>query len=48
MPNWGIVIVIAAIFFGLKDSIQERHGYMILFGLVVLAVFYAALKQHTY
>jgi hypothetical protein len=48
MPTWGILIVIVAIYLGLRDSIKERQAYLLVFGVVVLAVFYAALKQHTY
>ena len=48
MTSWGLVILVAAVFLGLKRSMSTRRRYTIAFMIVVAAVGYAALHQHTY
>jgi hypothetical protein len=48
VTNWGILILAAALFFGLKDSLTSRQRYGGVCAVVVVALLYAAFKQHTY
>jgi hypothetical protein len=48
MTSWGLVILVAAVFLGLKRSMDERRRYVTAFVIVVAAVGFAALRQHTY
>jgi hypothetical protein len=48
VTNWGILILVAAIFLGLKGSHDSRRKYAAVVLVVVVAVGYAALRQHTY
>jgi hypothetical protein len=48
MTSWGFVILAAAVFLGLKRSMTTRRRYTTAFVIVLVAVGYAALHQHTY
>jgi hypothetical protein len=48
MTDWGCVILAAAIFLGLRRSPDTRAKYAAAFVIVVLAVGFAAVRQHTY
>ena len=48
MTTWGLVILAAALFFGLKDSIPARQRYGGICLVVVVALAYAAHHQHIY
>jgi hypothetical protein len=48
MTSWGFIILVAAVFLGLKSSMSTRRRYTTAFMVVVVAVSYAALRQHTY
>ena len=48
MTAWGYLILIAAITIGLKGAGKRRNPYKTAFGIVVVAVLYAAVKQHIY
>jgi hypothetical protein len=48
MTSWGILILAAAIFLGLRGSHDSRRKYALVGLIVVVAVGYAALRQHTY
>jgi hypothetical protein len=48
MPSWGYLIVIAALYVGLRQSIPTRHQPFLICAIVVIAVAYAAVRQHAY
>lgn len=48
MTRWGLLILVAALFFGLKDSLTSRQRYGGICLVVGVAVAYAAHQQHIY
>jgi hypothetical protein len=48
MTSWGVFILVAAVFLGLKRSMGERQRYAAVVVVVVVAVTYAAVRQHAY
>ena len=48
MPNWAWLIVVSALVVGLKQSISARYRPMLICAIVVVAVAYAAVRQHAY
>ena len=48
MPVWTYLILIGAVIVGLRRSMQARTGAMLVCGLVLVAVAYAAWRQHAY
>lgn len=48
MTSWDFFILVAAVFIGLKRSMGERQRYAAVCVVVVVAVSYAALRQHAY
>jgi uncharacterized membrane protein YoaK (UPF0700 family) len=48
MTTWGALILIAAVFFGLRGSVNSRPKYAAAFAVVFAAVVYAAMRQHAY
>ena len=48
MTGWGNLILVAAVFLGLKRSMDTRQRYAAVCVIAVVAVLYAALRQHTY
>lgn len=48
MPGWSYLIVAGALFVGLKQSISARHRPLAVCAIVVVAVVYAAWRQHAY
>jgi hypothetical protein len=48
MPNWGYLIVAGALFVGLRQSIPARHRPLWIGAIVIVAVAYAAVRQHAY
>lgn len=48
MTSWELVILIAALVLGLKNSVQDGMRYGVVIGVVVLALAYAAYRQHIY
>jgi hypothetical protein len=48
MPTWSFLIVASALFVGLKPSISARHRPLVVCAIVVVAVAYAAWRQHAY
>ena len=47
MTSWGILIFVGSIALGLKRPASARHTYAAGFILVLVAVLYAGLHQHT-
>ncbi len=48
MTSWELVILVAALVVGLKNSVQDGMRYGVVIGVVVLALGYAAYRQHIY
>lgn len=48
MTTWGAIILIAALYFGIKGPASTPRRYAPAFAVVVAAVLYAALRQHAY
>ncbi len=48
MTSWGVVILLAAVYFGLKRGLSDRHRYAAALAVVVFAVMYGAYRQHTF
>jgi hypothetical protein len=48
MTTWGLIILIAALYFGLKGSGNTRSRYAGAFAVVFAAIVYAAMHQHAY
>ena len=48
MPNWSYLIVIGALVIGLRQSISPRNRPLAICTIVVVAVAYAAWRQHAY
>jgi hypothetical protein len=48
MPNWGYLIVVGALFVGLRQSISVRHRPFWVCAIVIVAVAFAAVRQHAY
>ncbi len=48
MTTWGFVILIAAVYFGLKKPDNAPYRYASVFAVVVVMVIYAAMRQHAY
>lgn len=48
MTRWGLLILVAALLFGLTDSLTPRQRYGGICLVVVLALAYAAHHQHIY
>lgn len=48
MTKWGGVILFASLWIGLRGSLKERPRYAALGFIVLGAIAYAALTQHTY
>jgi hypothetical protein len=48
MPSWSFLIVAGALVVGLKPSISARHRPLVICALVLIAVAYAAWRQHAY
>jgi uncharacterized membrane protein YoaK (UPF0700 family) len=47
MTSWGLLILAAAVFLGLRRPVNAPNRYAVVFVVVVVAVFYAAVRQHT-
>jgi len=47
MTSWGLFILVAALFIGLRRGKPTRQLYATAFTLVVTATIYAAVRQHT-
>jgi hypothetical protein len=48
MTSWGVFILVAALFLGLRRPTDARHRYAAGVVVVLIAVLYAALRQHTF
>jgi hypothetical protein len=48
MTGWAYLILAGALFLGLKTSMTARYRYLAVCTLVVIAVSYAAVRQHAY
>jgi hypothetical protein len=48
MTDWGVLILVAAVFLGLKGTKDTRNKYTAVFLVVVAAVGYAAVRQHIF
>jgi hypothetical protein len=48
MTSWGWLILIGAVLLGLKRQMDTRHRYLAAFMIVLVAISWAALRQHAY
>lgn len=48
MPSWGLAIIIGSLMLGLKRPANASYRYAAMAVLVIAAVLYAAVRQHTY
>jgi hypothetical protein len=48
MTSWGYLIIAGVLFVGLKNPATAKYRYLSVCLIVILAVSYAAVRQHTY